>query len=145
MANLRRDKHWADFVAWCKSRKLRPLPAHPWTLAAYMRWCEIHCRQPNIAKRVKSIARAHLYHCAASPDRHPTVTRTLRMIEVRHRTQAKRAALFRAEDFAVPEQSKSPGQSNSKDAKTRNNTARKRSRRALRSSPHLVSRRPSAD
>lgn len=131
-----KEKAWADFVAWCKARRLRPLPAHPWTVAAYARWCESRYRLPDIAKRINAISRAHLLKCTSPPDRHPTVTRTLRVIEMRYRIRTKHAALFRAEDFtdtATPARSTpSPGRK----------SVRKRQGRVLRASPRLVSRRP---
>lgn len=125
-----------DFVDWCRVRRLKPLPAHPWTVAAYARWCDAHYRRPNVAKRIEAIARAHIFHCAASPDRHPTVVRTLSNIERRHQSRANRAALFHSEDFAEPA-GKKPAR-----PKTKIKKAPNRPRRSLRSSPPLVSRRP---
>ncbi len=136
MTTRSKEKAWTEFVAWCKARRLRPLPAHPWTVAAYARWCESRYRVPDIAKRINAISRAHLLKCASSPDRHPTVIRTLRVIEMRYRTRTKHAALFRAEDFtdtAEPTPSKrSAGKK----------PARKRPGQVLRASPRLVSKRP---
>jgi len=124
-----RDRSWTEFVAWCQARRLRPLPAHPWILAAYARWCESRHRYPVIARRVKDIARAHLLNAVPSPHRHPTVTRTLRAIERRDRTRDRRAALFVAEDATVKDVSAKPA-------------SRKRVAKGLRSTPPLVSRRP---
>jgi hypothetical protein len=125
-----------DFVGWCRARRLKPLPAHPWTVAAYARWCDTHYRRPNVSKRIEAIARAHIFYCAASPDRHPTVMSTLRMIERRHRSQANRSALFPSEDFADSGAAR-PAASNTETKKAPN-----KARRSLRSSPPLVSRRP---
>jgi len=130
------DKAWSDFVAWCKARRLRPLPAHPWTVAAYARWCESRYQHPDIVKRVSAIARVHLLRCARSPGRHPTVTRTLRMIETRSDIRARHAALFRAEDFV---DTATPATST---PSTGEKSGRKGRRRTLRASPRLVSRRP---
>lgn len=130
------EKAWTDFVAWCKARRLRPLPAHPWTVAAYARWCESRYRHPDIAKRINAISRVHLLRCASSPDRHPTVTRTLRVIETRYSVRTRHAALFRAEDFADPA---TPATSTPSTGKK---TGRKVRSRTLRASPRLVSRRP---
>jgi hypothetical protein len=130
------DKAWSDFVAWCTARRLRPLPAHPWTIAAYARWCESRYRHPDIVKRITTISRVHLLRCARSPGRHPMVTRTLRMIETRSQIQGQHAALFRAEDFtdtAVPA-TYTPASGKK--------TGRKVRSRTLRASPRLVSRRP---
>ncbi len=111
------------------------MPAHPWTVAAYARWCEPRQRYRTIVKRIKAIARAHLLNCLRPPDRHPTVRRTLRMIETRNRHKGGRAGLFRAEDFVGPA-----------GAPTAPSPPRPpvapRPLRALRSSPRLVSRRP---
>ena len=136
MIAQRREKNWMDFVDWCRAWRLKPLPAHPWTLAAYARWCDTHYRRPNVSKRIEAIARAHIFYCAASPDRHPTVMSTLRTIERRHQSHANRAALFRAEDFA------GAGTSKRATPKTKTKKTPNRPRRSLRSTPPLVSRRP---
>ncbi|HJO69904.1 MAG TPA: hypothetical protein QF804_09525 [Rhodospirillales bacterium] len=102
------DRAWRHFVRWCRARGLRPLPAHPWTVAAYARWCEPRNRFPVIVKRLKSIARVHVLDGRSPPERHPTVTRTLRMIETRTRLKGSRAALFRAEDFVAEDQAPLP-------------------------------------
>jgi predicted membrane chloride channel (bestrophin family) len=135
MSTKNREKAWAEFVSWCRVRGLRPLPAHPWTIAAYARWCEPRHKFTNIVARVRAIARAHLLECVAAPDRHPTVARTLRTIELRQRTKSQRAALF-AEDVAAA--TKGPAKAKAKA------TGLRRSR-ALRQAPRLVSRRPRPD
>jgi len=141
MIAQRRDKNWTDFVDWCRTRRLKPLPAHPWTVAAYARWCDTHYRRPNVSKRIEAIARAHIFYCAASPDRHPTVMSTLRNIERRQQTRTSRAALFRSEDFAQPA-GKKPTRPKAPHPKAKVKKAPNRPRRLLRSSPPLVSRRP---
>jgi hypothetical protein len=134
MGARRREKAWSDFAAWCKTRGLQALPAHPWTVAAYARWCETRYRYPIIVMRIRAIARAHVLACATSPDRHPTVTRTLRTIEARGRTRASRAALFPADEV---------GRAAAAVVKPPRRSLRERRReRSLRASPRLVSRRP---
>lgn len=93
------EKAWKDFADWCQSRNLRALPAHPWTVAFYARWCEGHHRHRTIVKAVKSISRVHLLHCHTPPDRHPVVARTLSILENRMHAKRQGSALFRAEDF----------------------------------------------
>lgn len=136
MIAQRREKNWMDFVDWCRARRLKPLPAHPWTVAAYARWCDTHYRRPNVSKRIEAIARAHIFYCAASPDRHPTVMSTLRIIERRHQSQPNRSALFPSEDFARSGAAKPAA------SKTKTRKPASKPRRSLRSSPPLVSRRP---
>jgi hypothetical protein len=134
MSTGKRERAWSDFAAWCKARGLRALPAHPWTVAAYARWCETRHRYSKILMHIRAIARAHVLACAASPDRHPTVTRTLRMIEARSRTRANRAALFADEEVAAasPNSIKLP----------RRDPRERRRRRSFRATPRLVSRQP---
>lgn len=134
MSARKRERAWSDFAGWCKTRGLRALPAHPWTVAAYARWCETRHRYPVIVMRIKAIARAHVLACAMSPDRHPTVTRTLRTIEARSRTRASRAALFPADDVMKAETAL---------AKPPRRGLRERRRdRSMRSTPRLAQRRP---
>jgi hypothetical protein len=135
MSTRIRERAWIDFVQWCRRHGLRPLPAHPWTVAAYARWCEPRHKYPNIVNRIRAIARAHLLRCRAAPDRHPTVTRTLRMIELRARGRADRASLFQADDPAR----RSPVRA----ARAQKKVAAGRRRPSLKSAPRLVSRRPS--
>jgi hypothetical protein len=128
------ERTWTEFVAWCRARGLRPLPAHPWTLAAYARWCEPRYRYPGIVKRLRAIARAHVLHCRKPRDGDPTVIRTLRRIEARARAKNQGAALFRADDFTSDHApaAKAPA-------------ATAEARRVLRSAPPLVRRRPVAE
>ena len=136
MSARKREKAWSDFVSWCKARRLRPLPAHPWTVAAYARWCEARHRYSSILEQIKAIGRAHILACASSPDRHPTVARTLRSIEARNRSRADRAALFPADEIVKAE---SPPPAN---PARRTSFRERRRERALRASPRLVARRP---
>ena len=135
MSARKREKAWTEFVLWCKARGLRALPAHPWTVAAYARWCEARHRYSSILEQIKAIGRAHILACASSPDRHPTVTRTLRTIETRNRSRADRAALFPADEIVKAEPATpTPAR--------RASLREFRRERALRASPRLVARRP---
>lgn len=137
MSTKIRERAWVEFVAWCRSRGLKPLPAHPWTVAAYARWCEARHKYPSIVGRIRAIARQHLLKCVSAPDRHPTVARTLRTIEVRQRTRSQRAALFAADEVAAPARTRAK--------MTRSQEMRQKRKRGLRQAPRLVSRRPSAE
>lgn len=138
---------WLEFVAWCRARGLRPLPAHPWTLAAYARWCEPRQRYQTILGRVQAIARVHLLKCASSPERHPTVVRTLALIEAREQSRGLRADLFQLDETpgerpaaAEGPRGRNPGKLTKAKAKPPGDGSR-RSPRSLRASPRLVSRR----
>ncbi|MBL8659037.1 MAG: hypothetical protein JNM75_04695 [Rhodospirillales bacterium] len=140
---------WLEFVRWCRARGLRPLPAHPWTIAAYARWCEHRHRYPTIAARIRAIARIHLLKCASFPERHPTVQRTLTLIEARDRGRADRSDLFdpdTAGDERPAEGAKRRRREPVAEAAPAD-APRQRRRRpgvALRATPRLVSRRPRA-
>lgn len=143
MASHLREKAWLTFVAWCRARRLTSLPAHPWTVAAYARWCESHYRFPIVVEQVRAIARAHLLSGRRTPDTHPTVTRTLRLIEARHRTRAERAALFREHDFLSAAVAAPKDEAGAKDGlKAKEDRAARRRRRSMPASPRLVSKRP---
>jgi hypothetical protein len=138
------ERSWKDFARWCAARGLGALPANPWTVAAYARWCEPRCPYQTILKRLKAISRAHLLESHRPPDRHPTVTRTLRRIEARLRTRGDRAALFRDEDFvARAEPPPPPGEPSSAPSPPEAPAPSRSGKvRTLRSKPRLVPRRP---
>ncbi len=127
------DKSWKHFVEWCRARRLKPLPAHPWTVAAYARWCETRHRFPTLVARIRAIARQHLLSGARPPVQDPTVTRTLNLIEHRQNTKTQRSNLF--EVPAVKADRPQP-----KQARTSGTAAQKR--RGMRITPPLVSRSP---
>jgi len=130
----RAERVWTDFAEWCRGRGLKALPAHPWTVAVFARWCEPRLPAAQIARNLKAIARVHLLAGHPVPDRHPTVRRTLRAIEARQAGRRAGAALFRPEDFVSPD---APA------AKKRSaGGTPRRGRRIMRSRPKLTSRRP---
>lgn len=126
---------WLDFAAWCRDRGLKALPAHPWTVAVFARWCEPRLPIAQILRNLRVIARVHLLTGQPVPDRHPTVRRTLRSIEARQNARRHGAALFRAEDFAAH------GEPTPEDRPPAGRAPRRR-RRIMRSQPKLTSRRP---
>ncbi len=140
------EKAWKEFVSWCRDRGLSAMPANPWTLAAYARWCEPRHRFPAIAKTFRAIARVHGSKSRRRPERHPTVTRTLSLIKTRAdaktrakaQGKAKYADLFREDDFLEAGQPKKPKKTSQARTKAKNKGKR---RLGLSSSPKLVSRR----
>lgn len=129
------DKAWKEFVRWCRSRGLKPLPANPWAIAAYLKWCERRKRPHVMDDTIKAIARAHLINGLKSPDRHSTVVRTMRMIETRSHSLGVRSDLFKEDDFLERGEAK-------EESPPPTNTPAKRPVRLMRSTPKLVSRRP---
>lgn len=136
------DSAWNAFVAWCRKRGLSPMPANPWTVAAYARWCERHQRYPAIIKTIRAIARVHRSKSRQRPDRDPTVARTMREIETRARARPKKKGpgLFPEADIlggsgGTARQAAAAGKSKTRRA------AKPKSRRGLSARPKLVSRR----
>ncbi len=124
------------------------MPANPWTLAAYARWCERRHKYPAIAKAIRAIARVHNSKSRKRPDRHSTVTRTLRLIETRSsaRKKGKDApkALFPEDDILKKKKKKEgPPKKPKKAAKAagKNGKKKKRSKPGLSAGPKLISRR----
>lgn len=147
MARLNQTTAWTLFVDWCQSRGLKPLPANPWTVAAYARWCETRHRYNTIVNMVKAIAREHMRKSRKRPDRDPLVMRTLDLIAKRQEKKAAdrahAAALFKEEDFVQPQRAESAAARMQREVKSKTQTAAQGLRRALRATPKLVSRRPS--
>jgi hypothetical protein len=129
---------WNEFARWCQARRLKPLPAHPWTLSAFVRWCEPRHDYPEIVAITKAIARRHLITGHPDPERHTMVQSTLAMIERRISNRHQRSSLFDDDDFGkdeVVDDAKIPIKAlvKSKPAK--------RVLKSMRSTPKLVRRR----
>jgi len=127
-----RTKTWGEFKRWCDARGLKALPAHPWTIAAYLRWVDRRHDALTARQALNVISRQHLLKSARVPGRHPTVQSTLELIERRAETRGLSSDLFDENMLTenvpvVPtEPETSPGTSK---------------RRSLSSSPRLVRRR----
>ena len=147
MARRQDNKAWEDFVAWCAGRGLDAVPANPWTLAAYARWCEPHQTPRAIIKAVTEISRVHEDKTRKRIDRDPLIQRTLNMIESRHKekkaTPKPKVDLFDAPDNeetsqktrARAKKKPSAGKPAKPDAKA------SRLKRGLSTTPRLVSKR----
>lgn len=150
---------WDAFVSWCQERGVSPIPANPWTLAAYARWVESQQSDGDIAKVFKTIFRVHSVKSRRRPDRDPLVVSTLSQIEERQKEKKakdKRKAkdktppLFPDEDILDP---KTPAKSKKKKptkkaaaspktkGKPKTKTSAKKTRPGLNSGPKLVSKR----
>jgi hypothetical protein len=145
------EKAWSDFVAWCRKRGLSPMPANPWTVAAYARWCERRHRYPVIMSTIRAVARVHRAKSRKRPDRHPTVARTLRLIESRARARShvkgKGLRLFPEDDLIgsaggdAADAGKTRSTSVKGPPKKADAKARPAARRGLRAAPKLVAKR----
>lgn len=133
-------KSWNEFSRWCEARKLRSLPAHAWTVAAYVRWCEPRHDYHEIVTITKAIARRHLIKGHSDPERDPMVRRTLAMIERRIANSHQRSALF--DESFLKEEIENPSETEEFYEKPTKTRTTKRAFRSMSSAPKLVSRRP---
>ena len=130
-----RAKTWGDFKRWCENRGLKPLPAHPWTIAAYLRWVERRHDAAMAREALNVISREHLFKSARVPGRHPTVQSTLALIERRAQTRGLQSNLFDDTPLSPAPQAAPPEPEEETEA------GGKSKRRTLASSPRLVRRR----
>ncbi len=160
------NKAWDEFVAWCQKRGVSAIPANPWTLAAYARWCEPNLSHADIVKAFKTIFRVHNTKTRKRPDRDPLVVGTLAQIgerakEKKERAKDKRKPLFPDDDILKPKAPKkakktakktAPSKTKAKTkggkkgtakekAKKKTKTGGKKTRKGLSSTPKLVSKR----
>ena len=137
-----RNKPWTEFTIWCRRRKLGYLPAHPWTIAAYFRWCELRKPFHAIEEAHRAIARVHLLKRRGSPHRHRTVKRTLRIIERRAKHRDLYGDLFREADFTADEKREADFTADeNNDATPENRQPAAHHMQSMRNRPPLVSRR----
>ena len=165
MATKKQDnKAWDEFVTWCQERGVSAVPANPWTLAAYARWCEPDRSHADIAKAFRTIFRVHNSKTRKRPDRDPLVVSTLAQIkerarEKKERAKDKRKPLFPDDDILKPKAPKKAKKSAKKGAKPKTKgqekgqekgkikgkakakTGGKKTRKGLSTTPKLVSKR----
>lgn len=107
MSRGKHDKLWIEFLDWCRERRLKALPAHAWTVAAYLRWRGRKDMGQNKSKGdlmsadrvIKIISRAHLLGGYKSPHDHPVIAKTLASIDRSRTTAPDRSDLFQDKDF----------------------------------------------
>ncbi len=132
------DKAWQTFTEWCVSRGLNPVPAHPWTLAAYALALEDQEKPGDIRKTLHAIAKAHLEKSRSRPDRNPLIERTLKMIETRKDMREQKSELF-DDDLTKTEKPKKSRKA--KKAPAKPEAPKPKVLRTLSTTPKLVSRR----
>ena len=131
-----RANTWGDFKRWCEKRGLKALPAHPWTIAAYLRWVDRRHDAKMARAALDVITRGHLFKSARVPGRHPTVQSTMDLIERRSETRGLRSNLF-DDDMLTDQTPPLPTEPEASPEPP----SEKPKRRTLASSPRLVRRR----
>jgi site-specific recombinase XerD len=71
---------WRDFCGWCESHGVRPLPAAPETVAAYIAECAGRLKVGSIQRRLNAVAEAHKAMRLESPTSAGMVRNTLKGI-----------------------------------------------------------------
>jgi site-specific recombinase XerD len=71
---------WREFCSWCEGQNLRPLPASPESVAAYVADCASRLNVGSIQRRINAIAEAHKAIGSDSPTHHAMVTNTMKGI-----------------------------------------------------------------
>ena len=71
---------WRDFCAWCDGSGLRPLPASPESIAAYIAQAAQRLKVGSIQRRLNAIAEAHKATGLESPTHSPIVVNTMKGI-----------------------------------------------------------------
>lgn len=145
---------WDAFVSWCQERGVSPMPANPWTLAAYARWCEHQQPGEDIGKAFKTIFRVHGAKSRKRPDRDPLVVATLSNIEerakekkaaVKRKAKDKSPPLFPDDDILDPappvKSKKKISAKKAAPSKQKGKTGGKKTRPGLSAGPKLVSKR----
>jgi len=129
---------WDEFVAWCIAKNLNPLPAHPWTLAAYIRTLEEHMSPPNIRKHLADVSKAHAEKSKKRPERDPLIGKTIEIIEKRAEKTALKAKKLDDEDLSDPTAPKTKKSKTSAKKKVGGPKAKSTSTRSMRATPKLV-------
>lgn len=135
MAARRTSTAWQDFVLWCQHQNLKPVPANPWTLAAFLRHCENDHPPSVIERRMRTIGAVLYEKSRKRPDRDPLVLRTLERVKENHakRRRKPEPALFEEKDFKDEKPKRR--------AKPKKKAPEKDSKRSLRATPKLVRKR----
>lgn len=115
---------------------MKSLPAHPWTIATYLRWIDRHRDAVAAREALNAIAREHVLKTPRAPTRHATVVRTMELIDRRAEVADLHADLFDEQtvlDDAPQAPALEPVQEKGEVA---------RHKRMLTVKPRLVRRRP---
>src|SRR5439155_834854 len=90
---------WRDFIAWCESHGLSPLPASPEAVASYIADCAGRLKVGSIQRRLNAIAEAHKAVGLESPTSTGMVRNTLKGIRRTLGTAAVQKAAALTEDI----------------------------------------------
>jgi len=145
MAKPVSDTIWRDFIQWCAKRRLRSLPAHPWTLAAYLRWRHEKDADVDLKSITETIRRTHKKAEKRSPHREPIVERTVALIKNKQAVRSEGSDLFDADSLLFADAKPPVEAIDDEDDEASDKTPQSAARRTLRSQPKLVSRRPKGD
>src|ERR1043166_8111154 len=90
---------WRDFITWCESHNLCPLPALPGVVASYIAECAGRLKVGSIQRRLNAIAEPHKVVGLESPTSTGMVRNTLKGIRRTIGTAAEQKAAALTEDI----------------------------------------------
>ena len=90
---------WRDFLGWCESHSVSPLPALPESVASYIAECAGRLKVGSIQRRMNAIAEAHKAMGVESPTSSGIVRATLKGIRRTVGTAAEQKAPTLTEDI----------------------------------------------
>ena len=132
---------WDEFVAWCIAKSLNPMPAHAWTLAAYIRTLEGNMNPVQIRKHLADVAKAHAEKSKKRPERDPLIAKTIEIIEKRAEKKDLKAKKLDDEDLSDPTAPKTKKSKTPNKKKADSPKAKSTSTRSMRATPKLVTKR----
>lgn len=141
MATRSRQYYWAEFEKWCVSRKMKALPAHPWTIARYLRWVDEHKETEDVKESFDAISREHVLKTGSVPTRHETVKSTMDLIERRSMVRDQHSDLF-DEDEVLEDKVSLVVEEPAPAPEPKSHVQSVQGRHQLSTKPHMVRRRP---
>jgi len=76
---------------------MKALPAHPWTIASYLRWVDRRKGFEDAREAYNVISREHVLKTGRVPTRHATVKNTMDLLERKAEVSDQHADLFEEE------------------------------------------------
>lgn len=124
---------------------MKALPAHPWTIARYLRWVDEHKDFEDVQESFDAISREHVLKTGSVPTRHETVKSTMELIARRSLVRDQHADLF-DEDELLADKTFSGSLPPARDRETapepESHMKSVQHRHQLSTKPRMVRRRP---
>lgn len=124
---------------------MKALPAHPWTIASYLRVVDRRKGIEEVHEAFKAISREHVLKTGRVPTRHATVKSTMDLLERKAEVQDQHGNLFEEEEALVKKSPPPPAPVEDEIENTESQASYLQSvqrRNLLSTKPKMVRRRP---